>query len=234
MKRRTIKALLIGTLLLSTSAHGEDAKPTMEKFEQIHQLIKGFNCPSAKHVIYKEELKAIFEGDKSDRVNSNPKMSDNDITRRTQVATIAAESCLKDKDDYWMASLVFQHGVLPEHYLQAFLYANKSLALGHENGGLREAAIDRYLMSLGRKQIFGTQVSAPVYYKENESEQDLIPCLWPVETEINLVKDYDYKTPEYRLALKQNIIGMKKAVPECDFPASSSKGVLDILLNLKI
>jgi len=207
---------------------------TMESFLQIKGLVKDIMCPSEKCEPIQAELVKIAEADQSDRLTPTPDITKNDAGRRIIVAGMAAQGGLKSKEDYWTASLVFQHGSLPEHYAQALIYANKAADLGHENGLLREAIIDRYLMSLGKKQIFATQITAPVSYKMNESEADHIPCLWPVETEIDLLNEYDYQTSAFRQKRQAEIQAMISNMPECNFPALSAKNDLAVLLDLKI
>lgn len=233
-----IGVLGFSIFLLSAPALADSAKTqnsAFDTFKQIKMLTRGFYCPDDRHKAAKEDLAKIFTTDQNDRLNQNKDMSSNDAKRRVKVAVIASNGCLIDKDDYYKASLIFQHGVLPEHYLQAIIYANKAVDLGDLRAGpLREATIDRYLMSLGAKQIFATQVSAPVSYKEYETDADQVPCLWPVESDIDLTRDYPHGTLSDRKTVQQRILMMKSQISECDFPALSSKDTLKTVLKLKI
>lgn len=225
-------------VLLSCNSQAADKKLTassFEDFQQIQTLTRDYYCSKDKHSEIQKELTEISKKDQADRMTPNPEMTANDTKRRVRVAAIAAESCLKDKDDYFTAAVVFQHGSLPEHYMQATLYANKSAALGHPAAeSLRLLTIDRYLMSLGYKQIFGSQVTAPAAFKQVESDKDTIPCLWPIEDTIDLVEDYEFGTREYRITLRENLAAKKKMMPECDFLARDSSDLLTVLLNTKI
>jgi|GEM_PF-4177638 len=246
MNYRILKTLVFCSVFISQSACAADDKTNSaaddkttasayESFQQIQLIIRDTYCPETKHSRLQKELIEISKNDQADRTSPNPEMTSNDIKRRARVAKIAAEACLKDKNDYFTAAVVFQHGSLPEHYMQAITYANKSMELGHPVGeSLRLAAIDRYLMSLGHKQIFGSQVTAPAAYKEFESEKDTIPCLWPIEDSIDLVEDYNFGSQEYRLELRKTIIAIKQQISECDFPARESSTILTGLLNIKI
>jgi hypothetical protein len=98
-----------------------------------------------------------------------------DLNRRQRVGEIMAEGCLKTADDYTAASLIYQHGDVPDHYYQAFIWANKAIALGdRKQKKLAAMTIDRYLISIGKKQIFGSQ-----FYASNVTGWCF--CIQPVE-----------------------------------------------------
>ena len=238
MHSSSFKIILSCMLFLSSTGHASDEKLTdlhFENFQQIQTIIRDSYCPEGKHSEIQKELIEISKKDRADRTKRNPEMTSNDIKRRIRVAAIAAEACLKEKDDYFTAAVVFQHGSLPEHYMQAIIYANKSMDLGHPVGeAMRQVAIDRYLMSLGYKQIFGSQITAPAIYKQVESEKDTVACVWPIEESINLVEDYSFGTQEYRIALRETIAAKKQQITECSFPARDSSAMLSVLLNTKI
>jgi hypothetical protein len=109
------------------------------------------------------ELQDIVKADQADRQIPGSqidwsKVSVADELRAKRVAEIFAEGCFKSAKDYAAAALVFQHGTVPDHYYQAYLWSRKALDLGDQTQKLMVAnAIDRYLMSLGFKQIFGAQ-----------------------------------------------------------------------------
>ena len=239
MQKWSLGILATFTLLLSSTAHAADeqAAPdsSFDTFKVIQSLTRDVHCSKARHSEIQKELAEISENDQAERLKPNADMTKNDTKRRVRVAAIAAEACLKEKNDYFIAAVVYQHGSLPEHYLQAIIYASKATELGHPVGGqMREATIDRYLMSLGYKQIFGSQVTAPAAYKEFESEKDGIPCLWPVEDAIDLVKDYNFGAEAYRTKQREILAAKKQQIPECNFQARSSAKLLPFLMELKI
>ena len=81
-----------------------------------------------------------------------------DLRRRTRVAELYAAGCLSTAKDFASAALIFQHGTVPEHYLQAYLFASRAVALGDvRETSMMALAIDRYLVSTGHKQLFGSQ-----------------------------------------------------------------------------
>lgn len=111
------------------------------------------------------ELLRIVEEDQADRAGPYDsvdwnKVNPRDLKRRIRVAGIFAEGCFKSASDYASAALVFQHGTTADHYYQAFLWANEAVKLGDEaQRWLTAAGLDRYLVKIGQRQLFGTQFS---------------------------------------------------------------------------
>jgi hypothetical protein len=57
------------------------------------------------------------------------------------------------------AAIVFQYGPVLEHKLQTFFFASRAYELGHPDGRLTMVyALDQYLVSIGHKQLFGSNV----------------------------------------------------------------------------
>lgn len=55
---------------------------------------------------------------------------------------------------------MYQHGDVSDHYYLAFMWALRSVALGNEDvKSLVALTVDRYLVSIGKKQLFGSQAS---------------------------------------------------------------------------
>ena len=111
------------------------------------------------------ELLRIAREDQADRegpvdsIDWN-KVMPRDLARRIKVASIFAEGCFKSAADYASAAIVFQHGTAADHFYQTFIWANKAVQLGDESQRwLTAAGIDRYLVKIGQKQLFGTQFS---------------------------------------------------------------------------
>ena len=85
-------------------------------------------------------------------------MAQHDLARRKRVGEILGEGCFKSADDYAAAFIVYQHGNTSDQYLQAFLWSKQALLMGKTKMKSDVAmAVDRYLVSLGRKELFGTQ-----------------------------------------------------------------------------
>lgn len=258
LNRTSMCTLVLGLGLFTTACHIEGADPAtqtqpasravtpspgsppeplanLDSFFQHQAMVRNVYCPAEKQEQYSAELKDMLRADQADRAVPNQDNTQIDTQRRSRVAVMAAESCLKNKDDYFAAAVIFQHGNTPDHYLQATIYANKAAALGHPIGGpMREATIDRYLMSSGHKQIFGSQITVPAAYKSVESDADTIPCLWPIDDTINIVDDYPLGSADDHLRIGATVAAKKQQFAECDFAAHESKDNLQMLLKTKI
>ena len=139
------------------------------------------------------DLARIYREDQEDRdgflefdANSLLQMVERDLQRRSKVAELFAKGCLKSPDDYKRSALIFQHGNIPEHFYQAFVWARTALRMGDESARyLMSLTTDRFLVNSGYKQLFGSQAMKP-----NDSA---CWCLYPVESSF---------TDEDRLAQK--------------------------------
>ena len=114
-----------------------------------------------------EELQKIVQADQADRKNwSNltpEEMAEvvvRDVVRRKRVGEIFGEGCFSKPEDYGAAALVFQHGDSPDHFYQVFVWAKRGVELGDaKQKDLMAIGIDRYLVNIGKKQLFGSQAS---------------------------------------------------------------------------
>jgi hypothetical protein len=97
-----------------------------------------------------------------DKIDRN-KMKKQDLAHRKRVGEIFGEGCLKSAADYLAAALIYQHGDVPDHYYQTYIWATRTIKLGINEAEVKSAkamaalAIDRYLVSFGNKQLFGSQ-----------------------------------------------------------------------------
>ncbi|USN48027.1 MAG: hypothetical protein H6626_02755 [Pseudobdellovibrionaceae bacterium] len=131
-----------------------------------------------------EELQTIVKADQDDRENFNNKTQDElfemlkrDITRRKRVGEIFGEGCFKDAKDFSAAALVYQHGDVPDHFFQAFIWAKRAVDLGDKSQKhLMALAIDRYLVNIGHKQLFASQAS-----KSNVNDPNSCWCMQQIE-----------------------------------------------------
>ncbi len=165
--------LTLFVLSLSASAQGPFEPPCEGEDYKSHSL----------------ELKKLYNEDQSDRSNftqSDEKqlmeMLKHDRTRLKRVAEIFAKGCLKSAEDYLNAATVFQHGDVPDHFYQTYLWSKKAFDMGLENAGqMAGNGIDRYLMNIGQKQLFGGQAATD----PNKTDIDVNKrcfCLWPIES----------------------------------------------------
>lgn len=117
--------------------------------------------------IRSRELQKLVKHDQLERKNYleimkskklRKKMVAKDLARRKRVGEIFAEGCITSSKDYLAAALIFQHGNIPDHSYQAYIWSKKAADLGDINGKyFSTAALDRYLVETGKKQLFGTQ-----------------------------------------------------------------------------
>ena len=111
------------------------------------------------------ELYRIYTEDQGDRAGGPEKIdwkvvSERDKKRRERVREMLAEGSVKAADDYFHAAMVFQHGDTPDDYQRAHELASKAAEMNPSHRVARwlaAAAKDRYLWSVGKPQIYGTQ-----------------------------------------------------------------------------
>ncbi len=111
------------------------------------------------------ELFGIFEQDQADRKPSLDKIDIKtfllrDSIRLDRVTKILQTGGLKAADDYLHAAFIFQHGRDSNAHKMAYELSLKAVELGCSNSvakWLTAASKDRYLLSIGRPQWYGTQ-----------------------------------------------------------------------------
>lgn len=126
------------------------------------------------------ELVRIGEEDQQDRRGSGSgpldwkTVSERDRQRRERVNELLAAGAAKTGADYLAAALVFQHGNTLEDFARARELAAEAARKGHPAGlWLTAAAWDRWLMTAGKPQRFGTQ------YQLDEATKQM--RLYPVD-----------------------------------------------------
>ena len=113
------------------------------------------------------EMRAIFDADQKVRQDgiagdiSDAQwavISKEDASRRERTRALLTHDQLHTSEDFRAAAFVFQHGDKPDDYLLAHTLAMIAVAKG-DNGSLwiASATLDRYLQSIHRPQIYGTQ-----------------------------------------------------------------------------
>lgn len=111
------------------------------------------------------EMQKIFEADQKPRQNPaelTPEkwtvLNREDAERRTQTAKLLAGGQLHTAEDFNRAAFIFQHGSTSDDYLLAHTLAMIAAAKGDEGSlWIGTATLDRYLQSVGKPQIYGTQ-----------------------------------------------------------------------------
>ena len=105
-------------------------------------------------------LTALAKNDQLDRKNNNTEISKNDRERLKEVKEIISKDALKTSNDYYNAAIILQHGDEPQDYKTANLLAQKAVELNPDNENakiLTAQSIDRYLLSVNKPQIYGSQ-----------------------------------------------------------------------------
>jgi len=119
-----------------------------------------------------QELAKLFTDDQADRQVKDAKPIDwgvvgpKDEARRKRVLELYVSGGLKTGRDYFRAGLILQHGLRPEDYLLCHELCVAAVFTFGGNGKadwvvlakqLAAASEDRFLLSIGRAQRFGTQ-----------------------------------------------------------------------------
>lgn len=123
-------------------------------------------CPDdpERQALRSQELQRLVKEDQDDRIPPVDwqRVLPRDEARRKSVGEIFGEGCFKTAEDYAAAALVYQHGNVPDHFFQTFLWAKRAVELGDSSQKrLMAMGMDRYLVNIGHKQLFATQASKP-------------------------------------------------------------------------
>jgi hypothetical protein len=118
--------------------------------------------PAARTV--NAEMKAIFDADQADRRAGAAidwaVVAPRDEARRARTIQLLNAGALRSGDDFWRAAFIFQHGGEANSYLLAHTLAMIAAARGRPDATwIAAATLDRYLQTIGQKQIYGTQYS---------------------------------------------------------------------------
>ena len=111
-------------------------------------------------------MRQIFAADQADRMNE-PEVdfkvvAGRDAERRAATHSLLDEGALKTAGDYAAAAFVYQHGGSSDDYLLAHVLAMTAVAKGDKGSmWIATATLDRYLMTTGKAQVFGTQFTRP-------------------------------------------------------------------------
>jgi len=151
---QTVKVLLVLNLLVLSAVL---ARPfVLERFA---------NAQSSAKVQDKDnqELTRLMDEDQADRMPPAGKSIDwktvaaRDESRLKRAKEIYSQNQLRTGNDYFNAALVLQHSNTPEDYLLAHELCVVAISKRRGIESLAAASEDRFLMSIGRPQRFGTQ-----------------------------------------------------------------------------
>lgn len=113
------------------------------------------------------EMTAMFETDQAVRRRLSTEgfqpsiikeMVEGDAKHYARTKEFVQSGALRTGNDFYHAAFIFQHGSTPADYLLAHTLAVAATAHGHAKASwIAAATLDRYLQTLGQKQIYGTQ-----------------------------------------------------------------------------
>jgi len=112
-------------------------------YEEDQQDRLNFNWDDKKHPEYQEKLQELIQKDER---------------RRKRVLRLYTQQKIKTAQDFYYAALILQHGNSPNDFKIANEFAKKAMIAGLEKAKwLYAATLDRWLLSRGKPQKFGTQ-----------------------------------------------------------------------------
>ena len=107
------------------------------------------------------ELERIYQEDQAERSKGKKPgidAADRDRERLKRVAALLDAGAARTADDFFHAAQAYNHGVTAEEYLRGHELATLAAAKGNKQAlFLSAASLDRFLRSIGRPQVFGTQ-----------------------------------------------------------------------------
>ncbi|MBN1316021.1 MAG: hypothetical protein JXA42_11150 [Anaerolineales bacterium] len=108
------------------------------------------------------KMKELFLADQAARripTDIEPQnVNEADTVRRIKVLDYITSGQIHSAPNFYYAAFIFQHGDCSEHYLLANRLAQAAMETGYSDARwIYAASLDRYLMSQGEPQKFGTQ-----------------------------------------------------------------------------
>ncbi len=142
-----------------------------------------------------------------------------DKARLSQVESLLNSTDSLSSEEYFAAAMIMQHGSEPKHYKMAMELSKKSASLDPNNKNanwLSCAAEDRYLLKVGKSQVWGTQLDRKmnaegtheIYYLENfnkkarpDEQRKLcgIPTLAEIESRLEKMAKLTNRNKQYSL-----------------------------------
>lgn len=123
--------------------------------------------PAARYAIDQHwptnpEMTAIFKADQAARADwanaDHAQVARDDDARLGRTRVLLDTGALNSGTDFFHAAFIFQHGGASANYLLAHSLAMVAIARGRADATwIASATLDRYLQSVGQKQVLGTQ-----------------------------------------------------------------------------
>ncbi len=109
-----------------------------------------------------DQLSYMYKTDQGDRLALRfLKLNKRDQERLERVVELHEQEVIKSPENLYQAATILQHGTKSEHYELAYILAKQASETGYDNAeGLWKAAYDRWMLSLGKSQEYGTQSTA--------------------------------------------------------------------------
>lgn len=127
------------------------------------------------------QLEEIYGNDQSDRqkVYDSPQavneLKQRDAMRKAMTLDMMSRGEVNTVLDLYRAAVILLHGSEPKDYLTAHRLAVLSAVNGHRPARwLAASSLDRYLMSIGQPQVYGTQF-------EHNAEENKYQLRLPIE-----------------------------------------------------
>ena len=123
--------------------------------------------------------------------------------RRERTRALLDAGALQTGEDFRAAAFVFQHGSTPEDYLLAHSLAVTGVAKGSKQAAwIAAASLDRFLQSVDRKQIYGTQtrmmnVGEPTL---EPYDRNLLPAAVRAAAGVPNLAEQDARLEQFRIA----------------------------------
>lgn len=180
-------------------------------------VVKRSNSAELQQLVIEDQLIRNKEGVNAllDKEHYEKETKKN-LMHRKKVEQIFRRGGSFSAKDYLAAALIYQHGNQPTHYYQAYIWAKKAIKMGEKSGNsLMASTIDRFLISTGKKQLFGTQILI-------KKDERLGSCFCVYETELEfpdiLRKKYTGHTLEENIRNNMLFFGIRKYCPNCCGP----------------
>lgn len=177
-----------------------DCIPAVDRatYAMVDKVVVGQNTDIAVSL----RMAELFTADQSVRqipVGVDPQdLYEGDLNRRTEVLNYITNGQIYTPRDLVYAAYIFQHGGCSEHYRLANRLAQVAMEAGYSDARwIYAATLDRYLMSLGELQKYGTQ------YTWVNGEY----TLYPVDPMITDAERAEYNVPPLSEAMSRNSAG---------------------------
>lgn len=149
-------------------------------------------------------LRQIYDEDQAMRLEPISEIDQLEVAEtsrqhRQEVLTFLLQGKLGSAVDFSRAALVMQHGTCTDHYELAHRLAERAIDMGYDTDETRflyAATLDRYLISLGKPQKYGTQ------YRRVQEGEACSYELSPVDSSITDKERIEFGLPPLEAAKK--------------------------------